>query len=109
MDDIDKKRREYFEAEIEKLKGHSHVPFKSLHHVTDPDRGDTWQIGLLRQGLDNSAIAEELASHFTKITNEFAPLDFNHLPSTFRDTFPPTTPEYVAEWIRSSKKPLSDS
>ena len=105
--DIDKKRKAYFIAEVEKLKGRSHIPFKALNRVTNPDSSTAWQVGNLRPELSHAEVAEELATFFSRIADKFVPLDFARLPTTFRDEFPPVSPEEIASRIRSLKKPLS--
>ena len=105
--DIEKKREEYFIAEIKKLKGKADMPFKALRHVTNAETNNSWNIRALCPGRTDVDIAEDLASFFCRIADEFTPINIASLPTTFEDKFPAVGPAEVAARIRSSKKPLS--
>ena len=108
-DKIKKNKREYYEKEAERA-GTPEVPgipYKTLKHITDPDKKQAWTVRDLRPDKSEEEIAEELSDFFSEITDQFIPLDGRHLPVTYSSPLSPVEPHDVAKRIREGRKPLS--
>ena len=110
--EIKEKRLAYYRNESEKIKSMkgSYIPFKVLHHITDPEKPKNWSIKSLNPNMSDKELAEDVASYFIKITDEFEPLDLTMIPEkvipvTFSSPFEMAEPHIVADRIRAGKKP----
>ena len=103
---IKNSKQEYYQKELEKIKNHggSHVPYKALKELSVPDRPEAWTINKLRPSLTDSEIAEELATYFIRITDDFTPLDPAIRPSTTSTPYQMIKPHEVSGRIRQSKR-----
>lgn len=70
--EIANSKAEYYRKEVEKMKNGG-LSFRSLQHLSDPDKQKTWNIKQMRPGKSDEEISEELAVFFTRITDEFTP------------------------------------
>lgn len=74
---------------MEKLKsqGGGVIPYKILKELAIADHPKPWSINSLKPTLLDTDLAEDLASYFVKITDEFQPLDTHNIPITFSNPF----------------------
>ena len=94
-------------AESLKAKGGGTIPYRILKELAIPDRPKRWTVNSWKPGLSNQDIANNLASYFTRITDEFDPLPLEDVPTTYSSPFRLTDVGEVAERIRANKKPIS--
>ena len=109
MDDMIKKaKREFYDHAAANLhdQGGGVIPYKILKDLAIPDGPKKWSINDLRPTLSDKDLAEELASFFVKITDEFSPLTGEPI-TTFSNPYELLMPHQVAERIRTDKKPKS--
>ena len=108
-EEVRKGKKEFYDKETDKLMqaGSGAIPYNILHHITDPEAPPQWSINNIDPTKSDEELGEIMADYFTRITDEFEPIDMSSLPSTFSSPIPPVTPMDCAERIKNGKKPLS--
>ena len=81
--------------------------FKNVKNYRAKDRPKVFDVKSLFPGLTPRQVAEELASHFNKISSEFEPLQTHEIPVTHPRALPVLLPHEVAGRIRAFRKPKS--
>ena len=76
------------------------IPYGVLTHIAEPDNPPTWNVTKMRPDLSEAELAEELATYFVKITDEFTPVDPENIPLTYAP-YLEVEPHQVAERGRS--------
>ena len=109
-DMIGNAKKKWYEGETEKLMdpGSNRLAYAALSDLGTAERsGKRWQVMDTRPGKNESEVAEELADHYSQISQEYPPLNAQRIPRTYdREITPPTEPE-VIERLISMKKPKS--
>ena len=106
---IKRNKTNFFKQATDKLKsnGSSQLPYRALRELAIPERPDPWSINMLAPDLTDEQLAEDLATYFSRITDQFTPLDTSRIRQTFSSPFPLFTHSDIADRIRASKKPKS--
>ena len=107
VSEIKTNKKEYYQKEASKAGSSARIPYKILHHMSDPDRKPAWSVNHLCPGWSEEEMSEDLASYFSRITDGFIPLDCGDLPVTYSSPVAPVAPHEVADRIRCGKKPLT--
>ena len=71
------------------------------------NHSDSWDIRSMFSGYEDGDIANEVATFFNRISNEYPPLDVSAVPTTFSEPIPDLTTEDVIKLLQDSKKPKS--
>ena len=105
------RKAEFFNRETEKLKaaGRTASSYSILTKVMDEDAPALWSIADLEPNKQPGVLAEELAVHFTNITNEARKLEDHEIPDSIVPNIliQQLLEENVAKRIREYKKPNS--
>ena len=94
---------------MDKLKesGSYQLPYKLIKELAIPDRPKAWKINSLKPGMDDGALANDLAAFFCRITDEFEAVLPGQYPTSYENPFQLLLPHEVAQRIRSEKKAKS--
>ena len=108
-DMIRESKHSFYDEAVAKLRqeGSSHLPFQLLKKLAIPDRPKAWSVNSLRPKLTDKQLADELAVFFSRITEEFSPLQPEEIPSTYSSPFPILMPHEVSQRIKAEKKSKS--
>ena len=81
---IKRRKKKYYDAEVQKLRqeGSYRIPYKVLKNISDTERAKTWSVEDLSNGRTEEKLAEDLAVYFSKISQEFSPLQ-GEPPTTY--------------------------
>ena len=107
---IIKKRRSKFDAYVvEKLETDNNPGnfFKHVDRLLGANEKARWSPREMFPGMDAKDIAEEMASFFNAISNEYAPLCQEAVPVTFGRELPTLSNREVEERLKKAKKPSS--
>ena len=106
---IDRSKKNFFDKETEELmkKGAHNMPWKALTNLGNVERGPHWAVMDMRPGSTVDQVAEELADHYSAISQEFTPITNDDIPITYDRPTPEITPEHVQERLVALKKPKS--
>ena len=107
---IDNRKKKYYEGEVNKLRaqGADRIHYKILKNITDTEQPPPWRVESLAKRGNLEELAENLASYFSSISQEYPALDRGQIPRTYDKPVNEITPAQVAERIRTIKKPSSN-
>ena len=79
----------FYQVAVDKLKasGSSQIPYKLIKELAIPDRPKAWSINSLKPKMDDKTLADDLAQYFSRIMDEFRPLEDNDFPLPTRVPF----------------------
>ena len=109
-DMIAKAKKRWYENETKKLmeQGAHRIAYKALDELgVSERRTQRWNVMDLRADCREEDMAEELADHFSRISNESDPLDLRRLPTTYDRELPQIDELKLIERLRTLKKPKS--
>ena len=96
-------KKKWCEEETEKLMdpGSNRLAYAALSDLGTAERsGKRWQVMDTRPGKDEIEVAEELADHYSQISQEYPPLNAQKIPKTYdREITPPTELEVIERLI----------
>ena len=108
---LEVKKAAHFEEESAKLRsmGRSHQWYVVLSKMLDDESLKAWSVGDLAPDKPQTELAEELALHFTDITNKSSPLLPEEIPQSRVDNvlIPQLVERTVAEKLTKYKIPSS--
>ena len=81
--------------------------FQIVKKYNTVDRPAQFDVRNLRPGKTDQEVADELATYFNRISQEFSPLQPHEIPSTYDRDLPPIGVAEAESMIRKSKKKLS--
>lgn len=100
----------FYQGAVNKMKEAEscQLPYRALKDLAVPDWPQPWTVNACGPEYNDNTLAERLATYFTKIMDEFVPLQ-NGVPSpvTYSSSFPLIEPHEIAEKIRAEKKSKS--
>ena len=98
--------KEYYEKECLRLElpGAHTIAYRALNRIKDAEKPQQWSINSLRPKLSDHQLANQLANFFSRITNEFVPINMTSLPVTYSNPIPALEPFAVAAKIKDGKK-----
>ena len=106
---VRKRRKNHDKLVLDKFKNEKN-PSKFFEHIkclSGKNTAPAWSPSQLYPGLDNTQIAEKLASFFNTISNEYDPLDLFKIPRTFHRTLPSISEQDILVKLKKAKKPTS--
>ena len=108
---LELRKKSYFEKESERIKkaGRNGSWYSLLARMVDDDAPKLWSLADLEPDKAPEKIAEDLAEHFTSITNQSLPLLPSQIPvyKVPNILVPQVVQSHVAKRIRDYKKPNS--
>ena len=106
---LGKRRDIYLEKQRSKLSNaeSSRAFYKNIRNFKTHEKPPTFDVRSLRPGLSDAAVAEEAASYFNRISDEFEPLDPFEIPRTYERQLPMLSREEIEKKLISCKKPNS--
>ena len=81
--------------------------FKNVKAFDSPEKPETFDIRSLKPGCSDREVAEEAATYFNRISDEFEPLDPFQIPKTYDRQLPMLSATEVENKLRTCKKPSS--
>ena len=106
---LEKKKEKYILVQKDKLlsQDSDRAYLKNMKAYKSADRPKAYDVHLLYPGKSDSKVAEILAEYFTKVSNNFSPLEPEDIPVTYNAGLPYLETHEVANQIRFFKKPKS--
>ena len=103
---LEKQRLKFLDRERKKFLGKDGAKnfFKHVKSFNSAERPKTFDIRDLKPGASDKEVAEDVASFFNQISQEFEPLDPFQIPRTYSRQLPLLSTEQIAEKLRSCKK-----
>ena len=104
---IKTRKKAYYAKECEKLKteGAHNVPYKALKSLSLAERPPPFDPRKIKPHLNEGELLEDMATYFASISEEFAPLDRNQIPSTFDRPPLQVSPQQVLDRLVEMNKP----
>ena len=81
--------------------------FANVRAFKNAEKPKTFDIKDLRPGVADMDIADEVATYFNRISNEFVPLQPAHIPMTYHRPLPSLTVDDVTKLLTKAKKTKS--
>ena len=81
--------------------------FNHLQSLLGTSSQGKWSPLQMYPGTDKKEVANNLATFYNDISNQYKPLDLNKIPRTFDRLLPVLTAEDVIKGMKASKKPAS--
>ena len=103
---LDKGQQTFLQNQRDKITGPdaSKNFFKNIRAFKSVDRPKEFNICDIRPGKSEREVAEEAASFFNRISDEFDPLEPKDIPSTYHRDLPLLSPAMVEKMLRQAKK-----
>ena len=105
------RKSKYFDSEPERIKkaGKNGSWYNVLSRIVDDDAPKLWSLADLEPDKSPEVLSEQLAIHFTEITNQAKALELKEVPKSYvpNELFPQLMEENVAKRIKDYKKPNS--
>ena len=106
--DIKNEAREaYYNREVEKMKQPGVIPFQAMKNIRDTEKPPEWSVSDLFPGEDVGTALERSADFFSKISQEFDPLNVEAIPSTYDREPCLLSVKDVTDALQKIKKPRS--
>lgn len=80
---------------------------RNVRNFSSYEKPPTFDIRALKPNMSDKDLAEDVATFFNQISQEFEPLDPFSIPRTYERQLPRLVPSQVAEKLRLCKKPAS--
>ena len=86
---INERKRKYYEKECLKLQnpGAHQLAYRALNNIKEESKPKNWSINSMRPGVSDFDLATELSLFFSRIVNEYNPIDMDKLPTTYDSPF----------------------
>ena len=81
--------------------------YKNVSAFKTADKPKSFNVRDLRPGKSDQEVADEVASYFNKISNEFSPLQPHEIPATYHRDLPLLSPILVEGRLKKCRKPSS--
>ena len=100
-------RGDYYRKEVNKMKQPGIIPFHAIRNIKDHEKPKEWSIKEMWPELSGEEILENCADFFSEISNDFAPLKPDDLPSTYNRPIDDLDPVLVSVALSKMKTPKS--
>ena len=106
---LEKRRQDFLKIQRDKFIGpQAHVSFfANIKAFKSAEKPKSFDVRDLCPGLSDIEVANQVASYFNTISQEFTPLSTHQIPFTYHRDLGHLTEEEVEGMIRSAKKPRS--
>ena len=108
-DMISRSKKQWYDKEASRLacKGSHRLAFGALGGLQTKEGKNKWNVLNMRPGASEKEVAEELADHYSKISEDLPHLDMNALPTTYDRPIEDVTQNDVVTRLLQIKKPRS--
>ena len=106
---LEKRQENYLENQRGKFLKPNRVKnfFRNVKSFNSAEKPKTFDVRSLHPGSGDEEVAEEVATFFNKISDEFKPLDPFDIPRTYEGDLPRLSSLEVEKTLRTFKKPAS--
>ena len=106
---IARAKRKWYEEEANRLmqRGSNQIAYRALGRLGGVEGSEIWDVMDMRPGGSQQQVAEELAEHYSAISNEFPPLNQEEIPITYDRQVFDISEGSIAERLAALKKPKS--